>query len=475
MKDFNRLEKHLNDLASKQEKNPPAFVWDQIDDKLPKKKKKKKSRFFWFLLLGFLITVTAGYLWINTDTNSLNSDVPTISNDSNLQLVAVEKSVKTNELKEASLDVSKEQGANVPEVKESLINKNQAVIDDKEGNVISKFNDVTSSKVIQKTNEIESRFKEKSLNNTISETYNSPGKETFSNSSDQIVLQNPTIGQTIKSINRSSSDKEEKINDGKVTLLEIDALASSLMLLPSTVENLDLDLMIQKPLIQESLDENIERTLFIDFGVLGGIHNTNLTESDSSAMFRKSTESNWYTWGLSTQVGLQLNKNVYLKSGIEYINSRDKFDFERSNVKLEETPDSSENQFRISRANYYNIGDITYQQFNIPLTIGGEVTKGKYRMGMELTSLFNVKFLTEGKIRTGDLVFSRVQDEQTYKSSLGLGVRAAFTVGMDLSDKSSLYVKPTWSKYIGNTNREGNRVSSNLAQYYLELSLRRRF
>ena len=173
------------------------------------------------------------------------------------------------------------------------------------------------------------------------------------------------------------------------------------------------------------LDENLQllegaesknSRVFFEINSLIRIHDIDLgVEASEDSLVRRNTESNWYTWGVKAQIGYQLTKSVFIKSGIDFIESRNKFDF-RSEFLLPSSTQFSSTAFR-----FFSVGDLSYRQFNIPLTIGLEKANGKLIYGLEGTALLNFSFRAEGKIQTGSESISRVENLDIYKSSLGLG------------------------------------------------------
>jgi len=477
MKDFNKLERHLNDLASGQEQDPPENLWDNIEEALPRKKKKKALLFLLFgLILGYGLIFLV-YPGKNTfaDQSSILEAASTKEDNAPFSSEVI---VTTKDLQSEASQMKKDETEFSKSIPSSLKIGNDLSEDwlDKNPNE-EKFNqplaiETSSSSSSSSSNE---------LIDIEDVAYpNSSSTKIIEASPDTPTQLNPEFSYA-PSINVEEQIERNKLDDfypvviSEIPFLGIGKMDDSREYFVLTEDKKSEVKLFPKPQ-DESLDSDLRSKYFIDFNVLAGTHATGLEENDTTGYYRSSTESNWYTWGVSTQVGLRLKNGVYFKTGVEYIDSRDRFSFERSNVKLEDLVDTMPNQFSIVGYTYFNVGDISYKQFNVPLSIGAELDKGKFKLGMELSSVFNLKFSAEGKIRTGDLSFSRVENEKgVYRSSLGLGLRAAFTFGMDVHDRGTIYLKPTWSKYFNPTNHVDNPVNSKLNQYYLEMSYRYKF
>lgn len=207
---------------------------------------------------------------------------------------------------------------------------------------------------------------------------------------------------------------------------------------------------------------------FFEIGTLLGRHNTNLRSEVSTDLFyRSNSESNWYTWGIKARISYRLLEHFFVKTGIDFIESRDKFDF-RSQFLFPSSNQLSSNAFR-----FFSVGDLTYRQLNIPLALSAEKTYGKFFYGLEGTLLFNLNFKAEGKIQTGLESISRVENLNIYKNRLGLGYTGALILGTKLKSNNSLYLRPTYARYMSNTNVANAEVISNLSQFYIEFGLRK--
>ena len=469
MKDLNKLEKHLKGLAEQQESTPPSFVWDEIDKALPKGNERKRRFFLWFLFgISFL------------------------------GVAVVSKGLFTNQG-----DIISEQETFIDQ---TAINSKSELV--KEKLITSSYVDNLNNKVKKDQQDIKADTK-KAKQLKEAETTKQSKKETFNKSLSKVSADKNEPSHSRPRLFQPSQDvlpfqKEEKNSKSSLSDLKQPQLVTSL---EKKKENLIsrynpkvfstgnlARLALHKSKISNKarpsiplfdhfkMEEQITMSpnspeskskFFIEIGSLIGLHNTHLYNSDSLESYRINTESNWYTWGAKISLGYQLSNAIYLRSGIDFIESRDKFTFEKEFIQL--TQSSNSLAFSTVNGTYFNVGDITYRQWTIPLTIGLEKKKGKFIYGFEGTAMFNFSFKAEGKTQIGPNEFSRVEQEDIYKNQLGFGFTGAMIIGTDLNESSSLFVKPSYSRYLSTTTLENSNTESNLSQYFFEFAYRRRF
>jgi len=485
-KDFDKLDQHFNKLASEQGATPPDLIWDELDKNLPKKK--KNSRWIWMVFMG--IVGLGIFLFINIENTQttltevgdsahhkgqqITDGISTTDNEENktqeekaiFQHDAIKETV-TQLPSEKDVAIRNHPQTNAEQKKEASIFQNMQIVTNASMNEIVPQNENVNLHDISKNDKIQKVVIGNRITSNITSTLsNNRGK--ISNTNNPFST-GEVIDEQRKESKISLSDSgSTKIN--RLQLLTIDLAFVSYeeevriaeILTPTIVK------------IESPKDEQKKGNWYTDKTALIGIHITNLkNQINSDRDYRALTERNWYTWGASLQMGYAFKNGLYVQSGIEFIESRDVFEFNGANVLLEDVMDPTSQNFAvIENVNYFNIGDVTYRQYNIPFTLGGEMTKGKFKIGLQGTAIANVLFKAKGKVMTDFMTFSRVEDENIYKSSLGLGLRSAITFGMDISENATLYARPTFSKYLSNTNKAGATHESSLTQYYLEIGCR---
>ena len=489
MKDFNKLEEHFNSLANEKEATPPPMIWGDIEKQLPKKKK-NRSFFLILMFLGVCFSGVGLFVLRAFDmqeqlndnlpndlegSNTLNRETRPLPNDS------VTINNLENQKKEISSSILKNEkllnntGSNIKR-REELVNRKIDSNDKKASDQKLKLNHLNAWNHLK-----QSYLKNKSLNNS---NYN------YESSSQQIESPSLVISKTNDEVSSVVFESEEskkeliqitgRISEEKLnqTKLEKDILELRLPILP-LIELTKKGIPVFK--ISESwekemaiiIEDKSTSNWFFEIGSLIGIHNTHLTPiRDSIVIDRRITESNWYTWGVNASLGYRFSDHFYVKSGISFTESKDKFNFYKEFVELDTTSAFS---FTTTKMAYFNVGDITYRQLNIPITIGGGITNGRFSYGIEGSALFNFKFIPEGKIQVDEMNFSRVENKNIYKSKLGLGFSTSVFLGYQLNESSGLYIKPTYSRYITNTNLATANTTSKLSLYYLEMTYRYRF
>ncbi len=482
MEDFNKLDKHLNKVAQENEQTPPAFIWNEIDKQLPKKDDRKKAIWFWLFGIGFLV-VGAGFYFL-TGFNQ-EAEGAKITEAYELELAQESKQKATSndlnpsvpkDLNKSSTSHSKESQATTEDSRDRTETKTDLINNTKRTNL--------SSTVMNDSSPGRNNLVVKSENHegiSISDR-TTRRKDNMVHSKTKVAKYNATVisGQVLDDYSSSilkqsqspilvADDSAEQLNTDPVARLLLEDVhpLSSLLTYPSVGESVTCNLPLS------GLEEKKRSKLFLDLNVLAGLHDT-AVGTDSLFSYRAPTESVWYTWGASAQLGYHFSDHLYLKSGIEYLESSNKFYFSIADVYLIQFDSTSVHSSRSERGTYYSRGEQTYKQLNIPLSIGVELQHGRLRWGGEATALFNFRFRSEGKFLAAAKRLSRIEEAGVYKNSLGLGLRAALMVGYDLGSKSTLYLKPTFSKYLSNTNKE-MQAHSELIQYYAEVSYRLRF
>jgi len=484
MNDLNKLEKHLKTTTETQKSTPPSFVWDEIDKAIPKKKNNRLRLFicFFFGLVFFAILIFQGQNFTG-QKNKISTRYYSAEQEETLLTEG-----KTNKLSESKNDspVADKNGlaAKVTTNKEIEVKQKQKQIKTNETAPI-KVDEINSrasqEKKIPNSNKPIGGNKPKEQNPNPLLAVNDRRNDNMINSNSQSDI---NTGQLIqqKILSEKTIDKVENIVfENKLTL------ENSFIDIPQ-IARLDIS-------VQRSDDRNIKingfamyinsgelpvdepnqrNKFFLDFGSMIGLHNTHLSQTQSgAAAYRLNTESNWYTWGAKLNFGFKVSKNLYLKTGVDFIESRDKFAFNRDVVQMVPSNDSS--IFNTVSGTYFNVGDITYRQWNIPITIGIERESGKFIYGFEGTALYNMRFSSEGKTQVAEADFSRVENEQIFKSKLGFGYSGALMIGAKLNENNILYIKPSYTRYMSNTSLENSPVESKLSLYYLEFAYRKWF
>lgn len=459
MKDWNNLDKHLNSLSKQEETNPPSFVWDDIGHHLDTKNERKRRRFLFLILSLILLSFIIGL--------ALNQN-PIIGNNK------LAKNHNSQIIKNRDLPTESE---NTYDIKENI----EIFSDENEVKEIS----LTSKKNAQEKTAYHENISKTASSNNQTRINNKPSSQRIhsyssSNSTSETMKPTPSSNSTLlsKPINTSNSTTNtisSFIGNQRPMMAGILSLklnSNFLKLIPSKIEKLTLELSptneIGKPVAVSS------SKYFIQLSTLIGRHNTHLNKNSANQNhYRFNTESNWYSWGAKINGAFCLNQYLYISTGLSFIESRDKFEYRAELVQLDETMNSvASTEFRTVKANYYNLGDISYRQLNIPLSLGIQTEKGIVTIGMESGVIFNAQFKTEGKVQTANMEFSRLENESIYKSNIGFGMSNSGFVGLKMNENNSLIMKGSYLQYFSNTTLPQELEQSKLSLFVLELGYR---
>ncbi len=475
MKDLEKLEAHFRSEAEKHGSTPPPFIWDEVNSNLPQEKKKKKRLFYW-ILLGLSICSIAFLQRDRFITSEQYRIHQSQSSDSSIQhqsnIDSKDKIIdNTVTYHKQSIDGNNSEMSSI--VTSTKFNQDQEIQSDLNTKTKSHYDTKINGGI--KSSRLNSSMKSKtsSLEKTIilaEQNNHSSVIKRWDKEENLTAITSSVIMHSQNQIATSTEDIIIGLHNHTVTVLD------GLPMLRASPFNLKAPIPPVLP-IEYDLDNSAKpldgveqktNSFFFEISSLIGTHNTDLTsELPVDSFYRSSSETNWYTWGAKVRIGYQLANSFSVKTGVDFIESRDKFNFRGETI----LPSST--QLSTTGLRFFSEGDLTYRQLNIPLTIGIEKTKGKVVFGLEGTLLLNLSFSAEGKIQTGLTTISRVENLEIYKRSLGLGYNGALILGYQISKQNSLYFRPTYSKYLSMTSKEDNDVTSNLSQYYIEIGFRR--
>lgn len=506
MKDLNKIEEQFKSLSDKQEATPPSFIWDELDKELPKKNRTRSFLWFFvgFSILGLVFIQQQYFGSVNSNANnqsysskdlikkktekpnSKESITATVNNNeekenykSSRQIKSTVAEVISNQKIESIASELKETTIREEQLSEKLLSEERNKTKLVNHELTDKVNSFKTTPTTTSRNIVDNKAADRTITK-LKDDITIPAAENKLKSETELVTSELVTSELAKQSNKISEKTKAKLLSPANALQEssivtIDKIGGRYSLLESTkeqanpyankYENVDLSKLVAN-------SSSSRNRIFIEIGSLLGSHNTHLSE-DTLSNYRLETESNWYTWGAKMSLGYQLSRNFYVKSGISFLESRDKFNFESESFKLVETGDTI--PYSTVKTTYYNKGDITYRQWSIPLTLGYERQNGKLVFGIEGTAMFNMSFKSEGKTLLGPNSFSRVENEGIYRTNLGIGYSGALLLGIKLNDSSALYAKPSYARYLSKTSLENAEVESKLSQYYLEIAFRKYF
>ena len=428
--DLNNNERYLKELADKHLSVPPPMVWDEIEQVLDKDKGKRRSILmlwlFGVLLLGAIIFIN---LKGKKDKESPIVDQDKIINDYQKQSDPNPKDIRTSEI-ETINEVKQEQNANFSETIPTISENQEEKKLDSENHksfVTHKhhLNNLNASSVIRSL-----------IANT--NTFNS--NETTVTTKEDIFRPKISTHPTLEDRNIIQITSFEKLNS-IWRLIDIRPL-------PDPTEKFTTIV-----LSESKHNAALSTPWFLELG--GGI-GRNLSNpvliNPSQGAFRLNTESKWYSWSTSFQLGYQFDNLWYTTIGFDLNQTKNRFDFWRRDVSSLEI---GENQsLQITNRDFFNIGEIIYTFADVGLFIGKRANINKWHFSLEGGAIFNVLFNANGKVQVGGLEFSRLEDQDEYfNTSIGIGARLSAMLDFPISDQLWISVGPNYHQYF-------NRVSS---------------
>lgn len=432
---------------------PPNFVWNNIESNLDNKPKTNNNVIWYIGAIAILLLFS--YLYWNANNHiqtSSNSNVLIIPKKSNNPKLGPNKSI-------------------LPVVTEDPIS-------------IEK--DVSNNEIIVET-----------LDSEVSNTkisINSPKKSTITQYSEN----NSTKNKNLNSLNSNvlvetfideKTNKLVESNTKSEKLLEQNQLINY-SLLPSKYNTL-LPFQFDIPKIKDQVicpsfgKKGNGISTFLELGVIMGGHSINLennlndTETNQLLDKRKSTESNWYTWGAYVNLGINITPNFYVGTGIEYTQSKDQFDYTSGTItKMIINLDENGNPIDTSFVSGFNEskGEIKYSLIDIPLYIGAATNLGYFSIGAEIGAVLNISQSVTGKMVTLTDEINYIQDQDiTYKNSVGIGLKAALILRKELSNGLSIQVKPGYKTYLNPISKDDYAIKSSYSTFNVNIGIRRDF
>lgn len=198
---------------------------------------------------------------------------------------------------------------------------------------------------------------------------------------------------------------------------------------------------------------------FIEIGGVMGSHRKQFTPETSNTNLRQETEKEWYTWGAYIGAGLKFTDNFYGSAQLNWTQQKDKFSIKRENISkiIIEDDKSGSQTVSTKTGTWISEGEINYNTLNGVVLLGYQFLDEKkseiFNLGLESGMMYNMKLNTKGKIAIDDYTVSKVEDENIYKTNLGIGVTAQLVAQINLTDKMSLLVKPYFNTYFNNWNK----------------------
>lgn len=450
----NITEYKLQRASQEQATDPPAFVWDNIEKELPAVKLKKRVIWWWIGAAMTTILLAVAYLFFTCNQNNSVVNLSS-SNDINESIKqkdnALSKTSKTKEIDQINNQV----GTN-----KNIVNN-------------SKKQSISVNKILGKNEQ------DHNENTTVV----SLGNETDDVSINlDLLITNNTWRANKK--NGESVDVHIEPNENNDRTDNVVDLRS--IYIQQNIALLELSKLRYDRsdiLIHENVFTKKESGLqsFIELGVLGGIHNINLSPGPNKGLYslRNDSESTWYTSGIYGSYGIHLNRHWYVSLGVDWTISKNRFDNTSNNVtRLVITQDATTGMAKDTSfvtGKLYDKGDITFNFIDIPLSFGYIFSKNKWQYGIELTGLLNIRTYTEGKILNQAERNILENQKDIYKNNVGLGIKSSLLISRTINDRCSVQIRPSFKTYFTNINLESYPLDTKYNLFSLSVGVRRNF
>ena len=463
----NNTESKLKMAAKQQMADPPAFVWNNIEEELQPKESKRRIGFWW--IGSGLMAIIAIALFVTIGQNK--------SDHTSIEPVAelVEKKNNTASAQPLNRKTNTDNSISTNQLNKSQIGE-------------SKINLLTATSTQSKNTQSQTekqRAEQKIESENLSTTHTKNKK----------TIRKNTV--TAINIDHSNSRKREDINNSYNKKVAVNSTPLS-QSIESKINNIEqfISLNLASTDLNElvysrtdilyvdypKLDKKIKLKPFIEFGLLGGIHNISISEGNNTELYnqRNATESSWYSTGLYTNFGLNISKNWHVSIGTEWTISKDRFaskseEVTKMIVTFDPASGSALDTNFVSGSFYYK-ADITFHFIDIPISVGYTVSKEKWEYGAELTGLFNIKTFSEGKIYNENEGITTIEDKaNTYKSSVGLGLRSSLLFARKLDNNFTVQVRSSFKTYLNTINTKTYPLPTRYGLFSVSVGVRKEF
>ncbi len=247
----------------------------------------------------------------------------------------------------------------------------------------------------------------------------------------------------------------------------------------NTPNEKDESLQSNLPSSQNTTLSRRKRNAYFVEGSLGiGFQSKSLSPEGSLTTLRNESESAWYTWSGSVSAGLNFTKRVYGLTTINWSQQKDQFYYRRDSINkliIEKGQGEIGNTQQIT---YISEGEIRYSTVNGIVQLGYRINnpkKHRIKLAVEGGLMYNMLLRTNGKLLIDEYTVSRVENEGIYKSSLGIGFAAQLVLEADLTQNSSILLKPYFNSYLTNWNVDEYPLEMRSRHFGTQLSVRRAF
>lgn len=444
--------------------DPPAYVWDSLEQDL--KKNKRKKRFFVWWLAGLLFVLsTSTYLYQKLD--STQEEYSELATSSKMEIDSdIDKSedIKSNEIQNESTLQSEQnnQEAN------STIENQFEVAENRPGKTSNQANNKSSIK------KIENSTTEILMRNQSNEYSDINSKTPLSNNSKLSTL---SVAETFENkINEENTNSGNYLN-GKIennflnrNRLSIPTLKNTLLHLYPFSRNLKNPTPSYPPPIK--IDNRNLNTITAILHI--GRPNFSNVLSGSESI---STESDWYSYGLGISYHREIINGLYLGSGINYRQSKRKFNYESEDISLRgyeqrlTTP-----SIPLEYGKLISEGEQNFSFIDLSLGIKYDVWSKHIKVSVSMAAIFNLQLRSKGKaLDTDRNIIRYTNGDNLYQSNIGFGFSPSITVDIPIYKNFNLTLSPNYTSYFQNLESGQLLREMGYSNFGLDLGLSRKF
>ncbi len=456
MREWNNIEKQMKTVVDAHESKAPEFIWAAIENELNNSGRKGIA---WLPVLGLAALAIASIFVINTLVSQKSNNKKN-ENQEKVMFAENSKADSEDETKELMAGLSEEKDAEL-----NFLTASPSVS-------LSAEQDIETNETIEtvKKSFVRKRIEPTHMQESVSATDRISNTNSF-----------------VKPFNEASDKVQIKNND--VTSYKSNTLVSSLSPILTSIPLLD-----NKREIVEytdgiecpSFSNSISIHPFIELNGLLGYHVNSLiaksngeTNGSVLAENRRTTESSWYNWGGQVHLGLNVNRNIYIGTGLEWSQHKDKFKFEDAAITkiiIDLDPEGNPIDTNLVSGMFVSTGEVKYNMLDIPVFVGVNRSIGTWDIGFEGSALFNLSFSSNGKIINEQFEVERTESGTTvHKDRLGLGLRGSIVLRKFLNDGLSFHLKPTYKTYLCDLNHETYPVRTKVNIFRLDFGFRKDF
>ncbi len=471
-KDLQNNERYLKVLADKYKLAPPPLVWNEIEQNLDKDKDKRRPfPILWIFGVLFMGALILFNLRGNKDNVIAIVEQESITSDNQKQSDQNPRNIRTAN-SEAIYEMKQGRKANISETTPLVSDKQEEQkVDSKKSKLFAsqqhQLKDLNTSienqHLITNTNHINTYTTDRPL---LVNTETNQSNVIGINTNEEILSPRMLTPST-----EPTSEERHNIHVAAIQRLEwMQKLFETEITLTQPNENLTA--------LLSSDPKDIASLATSWFVVLGAGIGRNLSNpvliDPTQGEFRLNTESRWYSWSTSIQLGYQIDKRWYTIIGFDINQTKSKFDFWRrdiSNLMV-----SNNQSIQTTKSDFFSFGEVNYTFLDAGISLGRRVNIDKWHFSLEGGAIFNVLFNANGKVHVGGLEFSRLEDQEDYfNSQIGIGARLSAMLDYPISDQLWISLGPIYHQYFNTVSSDENSLKERNAILQVKAKVRYHF